>query len=273
LRRAVFGSSFSVPPRTQPMPIYRWWRGEPIARVLSSERVVLAGANEALARLGQPPMERLADLLEADESFIAASEEFDQYPGRTAARYWGNVANLDIGVAPAWPIVGAKRVFAYVKPNFRDFEKVLKAFKGLDAAVLIHAPGISTEMLAKHTAANVAFSAEPVQMAIARRECDLAVCHAGGTVDTMVMAGKPVLALPQHLEQMMTRKRVVALGVGLVSDPLEAASPDYGRMMRRLLDEPSFTAAAQVVAARHADDEPAARVVRIVDRCEEILRD
>jgi hypothetical protein len=59
--RALFGSSFSVPPRTEPMPVYRWWKGEPLDRVLASERVVLSGANRALARLGEPPMARLAD--------------------------------------------------------------------------------------------------------------------------------------------------------------------------------------------------------------------
>ena len=61
--------------------------------------------------------------------FIAASEEFDQYPGRTGARYWGAVANLDKGVSPPWPMVGAKRVFAYLKPNYGDFEKMLKALR------------------------------------------------------------------------------------------------------------------------------------------------
>src|SRR5262249_36526390 len=48
--RAVFGSSFSAPPRTEPMPIYRWWKGEPLERVAMSERVVLKTANQALVR-------------------------------------------------------------------------------------------------------------------------------------------------------------------------------------------------------------------------------
>ena len=254
------------------MPIYRWWRGEPIGRVLASERIVLAGANEVLARFSQPPMVRLADLLEVDETIIAASEEFEQYPGRTGARYWGAVANLEKGVLPQWPIVGTKRVFAYLKPHFRDFEKVLKALRAIDAAVVVHAPGVSADMVRKHTAANIAFSADPIRMADARRECHLAICHAGaGTVESMVTAGKPLLLLPQQLEQMMTGKRMASIGAGLVVDPSESSSRDYGRMLRRLLDEPAFTAAAQTVADRHAGDEPEARVRRIVDRCEELI--
>jgi hypothetical protein len=273
LPRVLFGTSFSVPPRTEPMPIYRWWKGEPVARVLASERVVLTGANEALARLSQPPMGRLCDLLDADESIIAASEEFDQYPGRTGARYWGGVANLDQGVAPQWPLVGAARIFGYLKPHFRDFEKLLGALRAIDAAVLIHAPGVSADAVRRHTAANVAFSAEPVRMADVRRDCRLAICHAGAaTVESLVTAGKPLLLLPQHLEQMMTGKRVASSGAGLVVDTSESKSPDYGRMLRRLLDEPSFTAAARLVADRHVGDEPRERIRQIVDRCEELIR-
>jgi hypothetical protein len=271
LRRVIFGSSFSVPPRTEPMPIYQWWRGEPLARVLASERIVLKSANAALARLAKPPMERLSDLLDADESIITASEEFDQYPGRTGARYWGNVGNLEQGVAPQWPIVGSKRVFAYLKPYFRDLEAVLTALRKIDAAVIVHSPGVSTEVVRRHTAANVAFSAEPLRMVDVRRDCHVGICHAGGTVDTLVTAGKPVLALPQQLEQMMTGKRLAALGAGLVVEPLTVPAPDYARLLRRLLDETSFTTAAEVVAARHAGDEPQARVRRIVDRCEELM--
>jgi len=110
-------------------------------------------------------------------------------------------------------------------------------------------------------------------MADARRECDVGICHAGvGTVEALVTAGKPVLALPQHLEQLMTGKRLAASGAGLVVDPSEPSSRDYGRVLRRLLDDPSFTTAAQAIAARHVADDPAERVARIADRCEELMR-
>ena len=272
--RALFGSSFSVPPRTEPMPVYRWWKGEPLDRVLAGERVVLSGANQALARLGEPPMARLADLLDVDESIIAATEEFDQYPGRTGARYWGTVANLEKGVAPEWPIVGAKRVFAYLKPHFVDLEKLHKALRTLDAAVVIHAPGISADMVRKHTAANIAFSEKPVRMADVGREAAVGICHAGvGTVESLVTAGKPLLLLPQHLEQMMTGKRIAAMGAGLLVDPLEDKSPNYARLVTRLLNEPTFAAVAQAVAARYVNDKPAERVARIADRCEQLIAD
>lgn len=272
LPRVLFGNSFAVPPRTVPMPIYRWWRPEPLARIVEGERLVLASANMVLARFSQAPMRQLADLLDSDENIIAASEEFDQYPGRAGDHYWGDLTNLQQGLAPQWPTVGAKRIFAYLRPSFRDFAKVLEALRRVNAAVLVHAPGISAQQLKTHTAANLAFSAEPVRVADARRECDLCVCHAGAsTTESFVTAGKPVLLLPEHLEAMMTAKRVQQLGAGLAVD-FEKPAPDYGRLVRRLLEEPSFTQAAQVVARRHLhDDEPATRVGKIADQCEELL--
>ena len=268
--RAMFGDTFASPPRTEPMPIYRWWRPEAPARILESERLVLAGANEVLERFSEPPLRRLADLLETNDDILTAAEEFDQYPGRTGARYWGQVANLDQGMPPEWSLVGSKRVFAYVKPASRDFDKLLVALRTIDASVVVHAPGVSSKAVRTHTAANIAFSADPVRMADVRRDCHLAICHAGGTAQVLVTAGKPVLLLPQHLEQMMTAKRVASLGAGLLVD-YEKPAPDYGRLLRRLLDEPSFTAAAQSVANRHVGDDPAVRVARIADRCEELM--
>ena len=213
LPRVQFGSSFSIPPRTEPMPVYRWWRPADTRRAIGTERTVLECANAVLARLGDPPMRALADLLDTEETIIAGSAELDQYPGRSGGVYWGDVANLTRGVPPSWPIVGRKRVFAYVKPHYRDFTPLLEAFTRVDAAFVIHAPGLPSSLVRKYTAANTAFSDEPVRMEDARRDCDLVICHAGAsTVEASLAAGKPLVLLPQHLEQMMTAKRVEALG-------------------------------------------------------------
>jgi UDP:flavonoid glycosyltransferase YjiC (YdhE family) len=120
-------------------------------------------------------------------------------------------------------------------------------------------------------AANIVFSAEPVRMGDVCREADLGICHAGsGTTQALVSSGVPVLLLPEHLEQMMTAKRVSTIGGGLLVD-YEKPAPDFKRLLMRLLGEPSFREAAQAVAARHAGDDPKARLTRIADRLEELL--
>lgn len=267
LPRVTFGDSFAVPPRTQPMPIYRPWRPEPMARVVQAEQHSLNGANAALSRLGLPPMRCLADLLDADDEIITSFAEFEHYPGRVGGHYAGNLPNPAQGVPPEWPLVDGPRVFAYIKPGTRDFEAVLKALRALDVAAVVHAPGVSTTMQHKYLAANIRFSEQPVRMDDVCRECDIGICHAGGTVLALLLAGKPLLLLPAHVEQMMTAKAVQNLGAGLVVD-YERPAPDLRRLIKRLIDEPAFAAAAQAVAARHAGDDPAARLAAIVDRIE-----
>ena len=271
LSRICLGDGFAVPPRAQPMPIYRPWRPEPPARVAQAEQHTLNGANAALVKLGQPPLRCLAELLEVDDEIIASFAEFDHYPGRQGARYAGPLPNPAQGVAPHWPLVDGPRVFAYIKPGTRDFEPVLKALCALDVAAVVHAPGVSTTIQHRYLAAHIRFSEQPVRMDDVARECDIGICHAGtGTVQALVTAGKPVLLLPQHVEQMMTARAVLALGAGLVVD-YERPAPDHRKLIKRLIGEPAFAAAAQAVAARHAGDDPAARLAAIVDRIEAVI--
>ena len=271
LARVNIGESFGVPPRTRPMPIYRPWRPEPPARVAQAEQHALNGANATLARLGLPPLRCLADLMEVDEEIITGFAEFEQYPGRVGAPYAGALPNPVQGVAPEWPLVPGPRVFAYIKPGTRDFEPVLKALCALKVSAVVHAPGVSTTLQLRYLAANLRFSEQPVRMDDICRECDVAICHAGANMtQALVTAGKPVLLLPTHVEQMMTSKAVQHLGAGLVVD-YERPPPDYRKLIKRLIDEPAFANAAQAVATRHAGDDPAARLESIVDRIEAVI--
>jgi len=85
-----------------------------------------------------------------------------------------------------------------------------------------------------------------------------------------VVAGKPLLLLPTHVEQMMTAKAVQHLGAGLVVD-YERPAPDYRKLIKRLIDEPAFAAAARAVTARHVSEGPAARLMAFVDRIEAVI--
>lgn len=266
--RAALDTGFSAPPRSDPLPAYRWWRPEPAARLVASDRKVVAVANEVLATLSARRLSHLADLRDVEESFLCTIPELDQYPKREAGvRYWGSVQSTEHGVAPRWDFAGGKRVFAYLKPRHRDFERVLLAMREVEAVFLVHAPGASAKAVAAHTAANVTFSVDPVRMRDVLASCDAAICHAGaGTVQAMLTAGRPLLLLPEHLEQMMTAKRAAQLGAAVVVD-FESSPPDYLKLLRRLVGDPSLTVAAAAIATRYPAATAEAAVDEIVDRC------
>ena len=81
------------------------------------------------------------------------------------------------------------------------------------------------------------------------RHAKVIVTHAGhGTVLKALAAGVPVVAMPLGRDQLDNAARVVHHGAGLRLKP--TAKPDaIAKAVRRLLEEPSFSAAAERMAA------------------------
>ena len=96
------------------------------------------------------------------------------------------------------------------------------------------------------------------------RHASAVVTHAGhGTVIKALAAGVPVVAMPLGRDQLDNAARVVHHGAGLRLKP--KAKPDaIAKAVRRLLDEPSFAAAAErmaaAIAAETAEDRAAAEL-------------
>jgi UDP:flavonoid glycosyltransferase YjiC (YdhE family) len=96
------------------------------------------------------------------------------------------------------------------------------------------------------------------------RHASAVVTHAGhGTVIKALAAGVPVIALPMGRDQLDNAARVAHHGAGLRLKP--KASPDViARSVRRVLDEPSFGANAQrlaaAIAAETAEDQAVAEL-------------
>jgi len=96
------------------------------------------------------------------------------------------------------------------------------------------------------------------------RHAKVAVTHAGhGTVMKALAAGVPMVALPLGRDQLDNAARVAHHGAGLRLK--RSATPEaIARAVRRLLDEPSFSAAAErmavAIAAETAEDQAVAEL-------------
>ena len=81
----------------------------------------------------------------------------------------------------------------------------------------------------------------------------LVVCNGGSaTVHQALSQGRPVLGICSNLDQVRTMQYVEASGAGLFLRSNEASPARVAPLLRRLLDEPGFTAAAQLHAADFA---------------------
>jgi len=272
LKRATIGTGFCVPPRVNPTPNMRPWKKVNADRLKKADAVALANANRVIADLGGRPLKLLADLFRVDEEFLCSFSELDHYPNRHGGHYWGPVFNVDEGVKLNWPEGEGRRVFAYLKPGHRDFEVVLKALDKLGIRALVYAPRIPAQLREKYQSARMTISPEPIRLDAILKDCELGICHAGfGTVSAMLLAGIPLLLLPTQLEQLLTAKRVVTLGMGLLADAEQKKKPDYRELLKRLLSESGFLDAARAFAAKYAKFNQTAQVNAMAARIEKIL--
>jgi UDP:flavonoid glycosyltransferase YjiC (YdhE family) len=101
-------------------------------------------------------------------------------------------------------------------------------------------------------------------------QCDLAILNAGhGTTAAMLMAGKPVLQLPIHLEQTLNAAATVRLGAGLsaaINRPEEIAVK-----LMALLCSDIHTEAARRFAERCVGLDPGRQVRNALQRIEALV--
>lgn len=269
--RLCTGNSFALPPRQCPLPPYRWWEPAPSrARLLDTEARLLAAANSVLRAVQAPLLTQASDLYDADATMITGVPALDVYGPRAPENYVGAINNIALGVEPKWPGPRPRRVFAYLKPHYGLFEQAIGALARVEASVVVFAPGVARQQVSKLQTPNLVFSDKPLHMGQTREECDMAVCHAGGMVDVMLGAGKPVLLLPMQMEQTMTSRRVEQSGCGLVFMP-EQSAKRLENLTKALLESEDIAGKARAYADSHRAYTQHGAVATLVARCEALL--
>ena len=254
------------------MPNMRPWLNVPEQRLVESDRRVLSVVNGVLADLGKPPITTIADLFEVEEDFLCTFPELDHYQNRKEGHYWGPILSWEEGGdPPKWPAEGSKKILAYLRPHYKDFGRIVQELRSAPFSTLIHAPGLPENLIKKYRSSNLDFSYQPVPIKRGAEQCDLAICHAGhGMTSAMLLAGRPLLMFPMHLEQRLLSENVVKYGAGLLVGP-ERQNQRYGELIHRLLTDSSFTERALSFAKKYSSFNPPKQVESIARRCEEII--
>lgn len=165
-----------------------------------------------------------------------------------------------LGEAPSW--VGEQSVDHLVsrqQPNVlvsfsttgqgqeRLLRRVVRAFEGLEAHAVVTL-GPALEGVRLKAPDNVRVVAKASHDALLPH-CAAVVTHGGhGTVVRPLTYGKPVLCLPTGRDQFDNAARVVAAGAGLKLSR-SARPAGIRRALRRLLEQPGFTARACALGA------------------------
>lgn len=264
----LFGSGFHVPPLRDPFPSLRPWQSLPDTVLAGCDAKALRNINLALTTLGCAPLSRLSDMFAVVEDALLTLPELDHYPERGPARYWGVIPASGANHSPPWP-GGKGRIFAYLRRGNPHYRHALAALAQSGCAVVAYLPDQGTKP-DDRLPANITVSREPLDLARLAREADIALLHAGAaSVTAFLLAGKPVLCLPNHLEQYLTAVRIQSMGAGLLIAP-DADAALIAKGIARLIEEPSHGLAARGFAAKYAHLDQDTVVAHLVERIESL---
>jgi UDP:flavonoid glycosyltransferase YjiC (YdhE family) len=244
------GSGFHCPPAHDPLPLIRDWVPGIEARLEASENLARRTVDTVLASLGEARPGAWA-AIHAVPALLCTLPELDPFASRPAGgRHIGMLPGAN--AAAARPDSPSCDVFAYLRVN-QFIEPLLSDLRRSGLRTTIHCADMSQAERTRWRSAGLNVLDGPADLRAILPHCRLVIGYGGHNLTAeALLAGKPLLLLPVHLEQDLTAQSVVRLGAGLAVRPGER-HPRFRRLLERLLGEAAFTDAAAGFAARYRD--------------------
>lgn len=266
------GNGFELPPAVSPLPSIRVWEEVPEARLAASEHSALGSANAVLEAFKAPGLERLADLFDLAGKVYATFAELDHYGEREGVDYAGPAYSLDLGERLDWPPGPGPRVFAYLRPLVAGAEALLEALAERRGSSVCAAVGFSAETTARLASDHLRVVRGPVAFGPLLDGAAAAVTYGSiGTLAPFLLAGVPVLMVPQTVEQYLVSRRIEAWGGGLLVRGARTKH-EFAAAIERLVGEPAFRERAAAFAAKHRGFHPDQVTARSVAVVEEVVQ-
>jgi UDP:flavonoid glycosyltransferase YjiC (YdhE family) len=266
---AVIGEGFTIPPQLTPMPNMRPWLNVPLDRLIHSDTRVAEVINTVLAKHGNAPLRAVSELFSSVERFIFTLAELDHYPLRKGERYWGPQYYTDGGIEAVWPQGGRGRVFVNLRPQHRDFMRIMELLDAMDFNVIASVPHLTDHIRGLFNNPRMLLSDQHYRLA--GLGCDFAITYGGhGTTSALLMSGIPQLMFPTHLEQHLLATRIEQLGAGIAVN-YEAPASAYGQLLRKMRDAKVYEQTAQAFAASQRGYDCGRQMEDIVSQFERLI--
>lgn len=267
----LFSNGFTLPPCKYPTPNMRPWISIAQEQLEAIDNVACTTINAVLERFGSMPLNFTAQLFDVAEETMITFPELDHYPDRGPARYWGSLPSAGTGQNANWPEVAGSRIFAYLRHETTHHAAVLDALQRLGMPTLVFFPGVDPALRVAYRSPHLTFLEQPANIEQMAREADCAITYSSlATTTAFLLAGKPILLLPGHLEQFMLARRVEDMGAGRLINP-EQPPGDLVTMIVDLLSNPSWRDNARAFAAKYAAFDQNAVTGNLVRRVTELI--
>lgn len=274
LPTAMIGTGFEIPPDLSPLPSIRPWDNIVHDRLQQAEERVLDGLHTLTVSFGKPKLHRISELFRYANSLLVSFAELDHYGVRDGQNYAGPLSSDFTGQQESWREADKPHLFAYLRPSLPGFDPLLQALSKLPAEVIVAAPGIRRRPAEAPASDRFRLHAQPIALhANLLQSADLVVSYAGaGTVSTCLLAGVPMLLVPQNVEQYLMSRCVETIGAGITAKQARNET-QFSELLEQALYTPTYRQQAKAFAHRHAGFNPEQTLSQAVRMIEALLPD
>ena len=241
----AIGTGYGLPPATlAPLPQLL----PDFGRVIHPEAEVLSGLNRVLAEQGMAPLPRLAAVHGADHALVQSLPSFDPY---AAWRAPGSALPPETGGPVPAAAAGGDGIFVYFSTAELADPAVVAALAGLPLPRFGYLPGAAPEVLARLAASGMHIAPAPLAPAEIAARARMVLCAGQhGMVSLAALAGLPVVALPQQLEQLFNARRAEAAGFARLLWRGERHAAGIAAVLREAHADAALARAARELGAR-----------------------
>jgi hypothetical protein len=245
-------NGFDAPPPD--CPIFGITARGPYLERLNAKK--LSQISTALTQVGQDVMGKPGPGLDAYFNYPTkvydCIPQTDPYGPREDGLCVGPLVNLQQVEAAPWPEQAVSqarmpKLFAYLR-DMSNTDEWLDALSSAQANTLCVWPDASDALIARHSNSRLHIVRHPVDMNHALAQADAVLSYGAiTTVALTLLAGKPQLILPVHIEKILVARKVVRQGVGLIWGK---GSGTCAEALHQLLNNRAMAQAAQAIAAQ-----------------------
>jgi UDP:flavonoid glycosyltransferase YjiC (YdhE family) len=277
----VIGHGFEIPPEQEPRPCFMPWIENSAAKTAELEVRLEASLKELAktmpARYGEKAPKSLKDLFHSDGVALCAWPELDHFDrnagiASSSSVYTGPIwSEPSDGEALSWPDGSGPKVLCYLNLRDKRYDLVWQALKSHEANVLIISPSDVPKACEAARGWGIKVAERPIQLSPLMKDCDAVVGHGGMGLTSMALhAGKPVLLLPEHMEQTILAYRLGKQGLALATIRQNDKSL-VNQKISRLLHDDSLRLEVRKFAAVYSTYTPSVAVEGIVARLKKAI--
>jgi UDP:flavonoid glycosyltransferase YjiC (YdhE family) len=246
---------FELPPAVEPLPSIRPWEVSATSELLRADADALRSINAVLHKYSKAPLRRVADLFAGLPALLTTFPELDHYDHRSEGQYVGTLPSLPNGTEAKWPNSEGRKIFCYLRPSVPGFDHLLMALRHTNASVLCVAPGMPEDAIPRFTSDKMTVLTTPIALERTLPHADLAVVYGTGTMVDALLAGVPLIMVPQVVEQALAAHRIEQLRAGVLwrgPKTVEGAK----NIVRTALECEEISTNAKHFALRHKKHSP-----------------